>query len=66
MSFHDKTVEAFEIQYLMSCNRHLTWEDCTVGGVLERARKEGRLKKRGMASTFPYPRWKPGSGSPGG
>ena len=47
MSFHDKTVEEFEIQFLMSCNRHLTWEDCTVGGVLERARKEGRLKKRG-------------------
>ena len=47
MNFHDKTVEAFEIQYLMHCNRHLTWEDCTLGGVLERARSDGRLKRRG-------------------
>ena len=47
MNFSEKTIETFEIQYLMHCNRHLTWEDCILGGVLERARSDGRLKRRG-------------------
>ena len=46
MNFSEKNIEAFEIQYLMQCNPKLTWEDCKASGVMEKARADGRLRRR--------------------
>lgn len=46
MSFSEKTIEAFEIEYLMRCNPKLTWEDCKLSGVMDKARSDGRLRRR--------------------